>query len=167
MNLNLSVLPNKNGNNLKIGIVLSRFNKSVGQVCFKSCLRELSHLGVSINNIIYISVPGALELGAALSWIAERLKPNALIALGAVIRGNTYHFQIVSNEMARAITEVTFRTGIPIANGVLTTETKKQAESRAERKGRDCANVAVEMANLAFALKSGELKTRGKNLDMR
>jgi 6,7-dimethyl-8-ribityllumazine synthase len=77
---------------------------------------------------------------------------DALIALGAVIRGDTYHFEIVSNESASGISSVALDTGVPIANGILTTETDEQAEVRASQKGRDCAEVAVEMANLLRAV---------------
>src|SRR5690554_1848387 len=99
-----------------------------------------------------VTVPGALELGVALAQMAETFEFDALIALGAVIRGDTYHFEVVSNESAAAISRVALETGIPVANGVLTTENEEQAEVRAEQKGRDCAQAAVEMANLVAAL---------------
>jgi 6,7-dimethyl-8-ribityllumazine synthase len=99
-----------------------------------------------------VTVPGALELGVTLARMAETFEFDALIALGAVIRGETYHFEIVSNESASAIARVALETGIPVANGVLTTETDEQAEARAADKGRDCAQCAVEMANLVAAL---------------
>jgi 6,7-dimethyl-8-ribityllumazine synthase len=99
-----------------------------------------------------VSVPGALELGVTLAQMAETFEFDALIALGAVIRGETYHFEIVSNESASAISRVSLETGIPVANGVLTTDTDEQAQVRAAEKGRDCARTAVEMANLVAAL---------------
>jgi len=103
-----------------------------------------------------ITVPGALELGVTLARMAESYEFDALIALGAVIRGETYHFEIVSNESASAIARVALETGIPVANGVLTTETDEQAEVRAAEKGADCARCAVEMANLVAALEPEE-----------
>jgi 6,7-dimethyl-8-ribityllumazine synthase len=109
-------------------------------------------LGVDERDIMVVTVPGALELGVTLARMAETFEFDALIALGAVIRGETYHFEIVSNESASAIARVALETGIPVANGVLTTETDEQAEARAADKGRDCAQCAVEMANLVAAL---------------
>ena len=105
-------------------------------------------------DVMVATVPGALELGVALSHMAETFEFDALIALGAVIRGETYHFEVVSNEMATAITRISLETGIPIANGVLTVDTDEQAQARAP--GRDCAQVAVEMANLVAALEPEE-----------
>src|SRR5690606_23532360 len=113
---------------------------------------ELAKLGVDERDVMVVSVPGALEMGLPLAQMAETFEFDALIALGAVIRGETYHFELVSNESASAISRVALETGIPVANGVLTTETEEQAEARAEDKGRDCARAAVEMANLVAAL---------------
>src|SRR3546814_16544833 len=93
-----------------------------------------------------VTVPGALELGVTVAQMAETFEFDALIALGAVIRGETYHFEIVSNESASAISRVALETGIPVANGVLTTDTDEQAQERATEKGRDCARSAVELA---------------------
>jgi 6,7-dimethyl-8-ribityllumazine synthase len=115
-------------------------------------LQELESLGVDERDIMVVTVPGALELGVTLARMAETFEFDALIALGAVIRGETYHFEIVSNESASAISRISLETGIPVANGVLTTETDEQAEVRAADKGRDCAQCAVEMANLVAAL---------------
>lgn len=146
------VNPNLDGEGLHIGIVRSRFNEEIGNIQLKACLKELNYLGVDENDIVIFSVPGALELGVALLHIAESNKFDSLIALGAVIRGDTYHFDIVSNEMARSISSISLDTGIPIANGVLTVDTIKQAELRAFDKGIDCARVAVEMSNLVSIL---------------
>ncbi len=144
--------PDLNGEGLHIGIVRARFNEPVGQAELESCLAELAELGVDERDVMLVSVPGALELGVALAQMAETFEFDALIALGAVIRGDTYHFEIVSNESASAISRVALETGIPVANGVLTTDTDEQAQSRAAEKGRDCARSAVEMANLVAAL---------------
>lgn len=144
--------PDLNGEGLHIGIVRARFNEEIGQTELAACLEELAKLGVDERDVMVVTVPGALELGVALAQMAETFEFDALIALGAVIRGDTYHFEVVSNESAAAISRVALETGIPVANGVLTTENEEQAEIRAEQKGRDCAQAAVEMANLVAAL---------------
>ncbi|MFM7008330.1 MAG: 6,7-dimethyl-8-ribityllumazine synthase, partial [Betaproteobacteria bacterium] len=133
-------------------IVRARFNEDIGLIELDACLQELESLGVDERDIMVVTVPGALELGVTLARMAETFEFDALIALGAVIRGETYHFEIVSNESASAISRISLETGIPVANGVLTTETDEQAEVRAADKGRDCAQCAVEMANLVAAL---------------
>ncbi len=148
--------PDMNGEGLHIGIVRARFNEEIGLIELDTCLQELEALGVDERNIMVITVPGALELGVTLARMAESYEFDALIALGAVIRGETYHFEIVSNESASAIARVALETGIPVANGVLTTETDEQAEERAAEKGADCARCAVEMANLLAALEPEE-----------
>ncbi|MFO7748360.1 MAG: 6,7-dimethyl-8-ribityllumazine synthase [Orrella sp.] len=147
-----TISPDLNGEGLHIGIVRARFNETVGLTELDSCLLELQELGVDERDIMIVSVPGALELGLTLAQMAETLEFDALIALGAVVRGETYHFEVVSNESAAAMSRVSLETGIPVVNGVLTTETEAQADERASGKGRDCAQVAVEMANLMAAL---------------
>lgn len=147
-----TLTPDMNGEGLHIGIVRARFNEDIGLIELDACLQELESLGVDERDIMVVTVPGALELGVTLARMAETFEFDALIALGAVIRGETYHFEIVSNESASAIARVALETGIPVANGVLTTETDEQAEARAADKGRDCAQCAVEMANLVAAL---------------
>lgn len=144
--------PDLNGEGLHIGIVRARFNEPIGLAELESCLAELAELGVDERDVMLVSVPGALELGLALAQMAETFEFDALIALGAVVRGDTYHFEIVSNESASAISRVALETGIPVANGVLTTDSDEQAQARAAEKGRDCARSAVEMANLVAAL---------------
>lgn len=144
--------PDLNGEGLHIGIVRARFNEEIGQAELDACLAELAELGVDERDVMVVSVPGALELGVTLAQMAETFEFDALIALGAVIRGETYHFEIVSNESASAISRVALETGIPVANGVLTTDTDEQAQARAADKGRDCARASVEMANLVAAL---------------
>ncbi|TCT06288.1 6,7-dimethyl-8-ribityllumazine synthase [Paralcaligenes ureilyticus] len=144
--------PDMNGEGLHLGIVRARYNEEIGLSELEACVAELAELGVDERDVMVVSVPGALELGVTLAQMAETFEFDALIALGAVIRGQTYHFEIVSNESASAISRVALETGIPIANGVLTTDTDEQAQARAVDKGRDCARAAVEMANLVAAL---------------
>ncbi|AEK63258.1 6,7-dimethyl-8-ribityllumazine synthase [Collimonas fungivorans] len=143
---------NLDGADLRIGIVQARFNEDVCHGLISACLAELKHLGVADEDILHVTVPGALEIPLALQKMAETMQFDALIAIGAVIRGETYHFELVSNESGAGITRVGLDAGIPIANAVLTTENDEQAEARMEEKGTDAARVAVEMANLAIAL---------------
>jgi 6,7-dimethyl-8-ribityllumazine synthase len=147
------------GDNLRIGIVQARFNDIVGSGLLKACLAQLAQLGVAHQDILHVTVPGALEIPLALQKMAESEQFDALIALGAVIRGETYHFELVSNESGAGITRVGLDYGIPIANAVLTTENDAQAEARMTEKGADAARVAVEMANLTQALE--ELQEAG------
>ena len=130
----------------------ARFNEDVCHGLLSACLQELKNLGVADEDILHVTVPGALEVPLVLQKMAESNQFDALVALGAVIRGETYHFEIVSNESAAAISRIALETGIPVANGVLTTDTDEQALARAADKGRDCARAAVEMANLVAAL---------------
>ncbi|HEY4072708.1 MAG TPA: 6,7-dimethyl-8-ribityllumazine synthase [Herbaspirillum sp.] len=143
---------NFDGEGLRIGIVQSRFNEDVSHGLLASCLAELKHLGVQDEDILHVSVPGALEIPLALQNMAETDQFDALVAIGAVIRGETYHFELVANESGAGITRVGLDSGIPIANAVLTTETDEQAEARMAAKGAEAARAAVEMANLAIAL---------------
>jgi 6,7-dimethyl-8-ribityllumazine synthase len=144
--------PDLSGAGLRIGIVRSRFNEAIGLAMLEACGERLKELGVT--NVTTTSVPGALEAPLALQKLANTGHYDALIALGAVIRGETYHFEVVSNESASGLMQVQLDTGIPIANGILTADTDAQAEKRAAQKGRDCAEVAVEMANLAKSIAS-------------
>ena len=136
------------GEGLRIGIVVARFNADIGDGLLASCTAELTKLGVAADDVTIVSVPGALEAPLILQQMAVSDAYDALIALGAVIRGETYHFEVVSNESARGIMAVQLDTGIPIANGILTAENDDQATARMAQKGADCASVAVEMANL-------------------
>jgi 6,7-dimethyl-8-ribityllumazine synthase len=140
------------GEGLRIAIVQARFNPDVGDRQREACVDELLRLGVSSDDIVVAKVPGALEIPLTLAQLAETGRFDAMIALGAVIRGETYHFEVVSNESAAGIAKVALEFHIPIANGVLTTENDAQALDRAADKGRDCARVSVEMANLLFAI---------------
>lgn len=144
--------PDLDGSGLRIGIVLSRFNAEVGEALLASCSAALEKLGVRAADICVVTVPGALEVPLALQKLANTERYDALIALGAVIRGETYHFEIVANESAGGITAVALDSGVPIANGILTTEDDGQAMARVEQKGADCAAAAVEMANLMLNL---------------
>lgn len=146
------VQPDLDAQGMRIGIVQSRFNASVCQGLLASCLAELARLGVADEDILHVTVPGALEIPFALQKMAETEQFDALIALGAVIRGETYHFELVANESGAGITRVGLDFGIPIANAVLTTENDAQAEARMADKGREAALAAVEMANLALVL---------------
>jgi 6,7-dimethyl-8-ribityllumazine synthase len=140
--------PDHRGAGLRVGIVMSRFNSAVGEGLLSSCTATLRKHEVAASNIHIVTVPGALEAPIALQKMALSGRYDALIALGAVIRGETYHFEIVSNEMASGITTVQLDTGVPIANGILTTENDDQALARMMEKGADCAIAAIEMANL-------------------
>ena len=145
--------PDLNGAGLRIAIVMGRFNIDVGEGLLSSCTEALAKHGVRAEDIYIVTVPGALEIPLALQTLAHSDEYDALIALGAVIRGETYHFEIVSNESCRGISEVQLETGVPIANGILTTEDDDQALARMSQKGADCAAAAVEMANLLRNLK--------------
>jgi len=140
--------PDLRGEGLRIGIVVSRFNPEVGEALLAACTAALKKHGVRASDVRVVTVPGALEAPLALQKLANTGKFDALIALGAVIRGETYHFEIVANESAGGITTVALDTGVPVANGILTTENDDQAGARAAQKGADCAAVAIEMANL-------------------
>ena len=141
-----------NGTNLRIAIVVARFNKAIGEGLLASCLAELEKLGVKRADIHVATVPGALEIPFALQELACTEKFDALVALGAVIRGETFHFEVVSNESAAGVMSVQLHTGVPVANGILTTNTDEQAAARMTEKGADCARAAVEMANLVKAI---------------
>lgn len=140
--------PDLSGAGLRIGIVMSRFNQEVGEGLLSSCTAALTQHGVRASDIQIVTVPGALEAPLALQKLANSGKFDALIALGAVIRGETRHFEVVADESASGITSVTLDTGVPIANGILTTDDDDQALARMSQKGTDCALAAIEMANL-------------------
>ena len=136
------------GKKLVIGIVQARFNQSVTNALAKACWDELLACGVQEKNIEHVQVPGALEVPVALQAMAEKGGYDALIALGCIVRGETYHFELVSNESAAGVTRVSLDHQLPIANAILTTENMDQAVARQVDKGRDAAQVAIEMANL-------------------
>lgn len=136
------------GRDLRIGVVQARFNAAITDQAAKACLAELDRLGVAARHVKHVLVPGALEIGVALAAMAQSDDFDALIAIGCIIRGETYHFELVANESGAAVTRVSLDHSVPIANAVLTVENEAQAWARAEDKGRDAARVAVEMANL-------------------
>ena len=136
------------GKGLRIALVQARFNADITDALAQACKQELLVLGVAERDIHHLTVPGALEVPVALQALAERAKYDALIALGCIIRGETYHFELVANELGAGVTRIALDYQIPIANAILTTEDQAQAQERQIDKGRDAARVAVEMANL-------------------
>ncbi|HUL40331.1 MAG TPA: 6,7-dimethyl-8-ribityllumazine synthase [Burkholderiales bacterium] len=142
------VEPELNGVNLRLGIVMSRFNPEISAGLLTACREELLKHGVTEEAVTLVAVPGALEIPVALQKMANSGKFDALIALGAVIRGETYHFEIVANQSASGMASVQLDSGVPVANAVLTTLDERQARERMGRKGAEAARVAIEMANL-------------------
>src|SRR5262249_39047684 len=147
-----TIAPDLDGASLRIGIVQARFNEWAGQALAAACLAELAELGVEDDDITHVTVPGALEIPLALARLAQTEDFDALIAIGCVIRGETYHFEVVANESARGVAHVALQYNVPVANAILTTDDEAQARARVDEKGRDAARVAVEMANLMWAL---------------
>jgi 6,7-dimethyl-8-ribityllumazine synthase len=141
----------QSGAGLRIGIVSSRFNRELVAQLLARAEAELTALGVRAEDIMRTSVAGALEIPLALQWMAQSGRFDALIALGAVVRGDTYHFEVVANESARGVMDVALEFGIPVANGILTTDDEAQAQARAD-KGAEAVRVAIEMARLRIAL---------------
>jgi 6,7-dimethyl-8-ribityllumazine synthase len=146
------LLPKVSGDGRRVAIVLSRFNAVIGDRLLAGALRGLSEAGVAERDVLVVSVPGALESPLALQRLAQSGEYDALVALGAVVRGETYHFEIVANESAAGIASVQLEFGIPIGNGVLTTNTDLQALERADTKGFEAAQAALEVANLLDAI---------------
>jgi 6,7-dimethyl-8-ribityllumazine synthase len=146
------IAPDFDGAGLRIGIVQARFNEWAGRALAQACLNELVTLGVDEDDITHITVPGALEVPLALARLAATEDFDALVAIGCVIRGETYHFEIVAQESARGVSRVSAEYAVPVANAILTTDSDEQARARVDEKGRDAARVAVEMANLMLAL---------------
>ncbi|MES2786514.1 MAG: 6,7-dimethyl-8-ribityllumazine synthase [Pseudomonadota bacterium] len=136
------------GKGLTIGIVQARFNASITDALAAACMAELIALGVEADRIDHVTVPGALEVPVALQAMAEKSNYDALIALGCVIRGETYHFELVANESAAGVSRVSLDYQVPIANAIITTENMEQALARQSEKGVDAARVVVEMCNL-------------------
>ena len=141
-----------NGKKLKVGIVQARFNAARTDALARACKAELLALGVAEKDIHHVTVPGALEVPVALQALAEKAGYDALVAIGCIIRGETYHFELVANESGAGVTRVSLDYQLPIANAILTTEDMPQAIARQEEKGREAARVAVEMANLLESL---------------
>jgi len=141
-----------NGAGLVIGIVQARFNAALTDKIAQACRYELAALGVAERHVTHVTVPGALEIPVALKAMADSDDFDALVAIGCVIRGETYHFELVANESGAGVTRVALDHQIPVANAILTVDTEAQAWERVEDKGRDAARVAVEMANLMSEL---------------
>jgi 6,7-dimethyl-8-ribityllumazine synthase len=146
------IAPSTEGAGRRVAIVVSRFNAEIGDGLLGGALRALAEAGVADGDILVVSVPGALETPLALQRLAQDGDYDALVALGAVVRGETYHFEIVSNESAAGVSSVMLEFGIPIGNGILTCETDAQALARMDTKGYEAAQAALELANLSDAL---------------
>jgi 6,7-dimethyl-8-ribityllumazine synthase len=144
----LELDPDLSGTGLRVGIAMSRFNIDVCEGLLGACTAELRKLGVRADDMLLVSVPGALELPLALERMARSQRFDALVALGAVIRGETYHFEVVAERSAAGVARVQLESGVPVANGILTTDDEDQAQARASTKGIEAARAAVEMANL-------------------
>ena len=143
------------GTGRRVAIVLSRFNAEIGDGLLAGALRALDEAGVPTESVAVVTVPGALESPLALQRLAQTGDFTALVALGAVVRGETYHFEIVANESAAGLSSVQLEFGIPIGNGILTCETEEQARARMDAKGFEAARAAIELANLLDAIDEG------------
>lgn len=146
------IVSSQKGLHRRVGIVLSRFNPAIGDALLQSALRGLAEAGVADDAITVVTVPGALEAPLALQRMAQSGDFDALIALGAVIRGETYHFEIVANQSAAGVAALALDFGMPIGNGILTCDTDAQAVARTDSKGREAALAALELANLLDAI---------------
>jgi 6,7-dimethyl-8-ribityllumazine synthase len=144
--------PNLAGRDRRVALVVSRFNGDIGEGLLKSALRALAEAGVAEHGIMIVTVPGALETPLALQRLAQTGDFDALVALGAVVRGDTYHFEIVANESAAGVSSVQLEFGIPVGNGILTCDTEEQARARMDTKGYEAAQAALELANLLDAI---------------
>lgn len=147
-----TIAPDLDGAGLRIGVVRARFNSWAGEALLAACLRELSNLGVDEDDVTVLAVPGALEVPLALATLASNGDFDALIGLGCVIRGETYHFEIVAQQSAAGLSRVALDHRVPVINAILTTDNDEQARTRAVGKGTEAARVAIEMANLLWAL---------------
>ena len=150
------IAPNLDGAHMRVAIVQSRFNPAIGEGLLAGALRGLKEAKVADDRVTVVSVPGALETPLALQRLAQTGDYDAMVAIGAVIRGETYHFEIVCNESAAGLSSVALEFGIPIGNGILTCDTDAQAEARMEQKGLEAAQAAIEMANLLQAIDDNE-----------
>jgi 6,7-dimethyl-8-ribityllumazine synthase len=142
------IVPRIDGAERRVGLVLSRFNPAIGEGLLAGALRALGEAGVADDAVTLVSVPGALETPQALQRLAQSGEYDALVALGAVIRGETYHFEIVANESARGVAEVALQFGVPIGNAILTCDSDEQALARMDAKGYEAVQAALELANL-------------------
>ncbi|MCC7327311.1 MAG: 6,7-dimethyl-8-ribityllumazine synthase [Burkholderiales bacterium] len=148
------IAPDLSGAAWRVGLVLSRFNPEIGDGLLAGALRGLAEAGVRDECIVLATVPGALESPLVLQRLAQSGEYDALVALGAVIRGDTYHFEIVCNESAAGVSSVSLEFGIPIGNGILTCDTDAQAQARMDQKGYEAARTAIEVTNLLQAIDS-------------
>lgn len=143
---------------LRIAIIVSRFNNLITDRLLEGALEELARAGAKKEDVDVISVPGAWEMPVVAAELARLRKTDAMVCLGCVVRGDTAHFDFVAGENARGLTDVSRESGIPVANGVLTTNTMEQAIDRAGgsmgNKGAEAAACAVEMALLMRQLRS-------------
>jgi len=146
------IASNLRGQGRRVAVVLSRFNPAVGDGLLSGALRGLREAGVAEGDITVVTVPGALEIPLAAQRFAQSGDIDAIVALGAVIRGETYHFEVVSNESAAGLSGVQLEFGVPIGNGILTTNTDEQAQLRADQKGYEAVQAALEVANLLDAI---------------
>ncbi|MCC6197238.1 MAG: 6,7-dimethyl-8-ribityllumazine synthase [Burkholderiales bacterium] len=146
------IVPNLDGASLRVAIVQSRFNPAIGEGLLGGALRALRDARMPDERVTVMTVPGALETPLALQRLAHTGRYHALVALGAVIRGETYHFEIVCNESAAGVASVALESGVPIGNGILTCDTDAQAEARMDQKGYEATQAAIEMANLMRAI---------------
>lgn len=147
-----SVPANLNGDGVRVGVVQARFNEEITGGLWRACCSELLRMGVQNDDILHMTVPGALEIPITLQRLAQSGEFDVLIALGTVIKGGTYHFELVCNESARGVSQVALDYDIPIVNMILTTYSEDQAIERIEEKGLDAARCAIEMGNLMMAL---------------
>lgn len=141
----------RDGAGLRIGIVASRFNDTIVSKLLEGAADQLERLGVKSADVLQLSVPGALEIPLALQWMAQTERFDALVAIGAVVRGETHHFEVVANESARGVMDVALEYGLPVGNAILTTEDEAQALARLD-KGAEAVRVVVEMARLRTGL---------------
>ena len=146
------IAPNVQGVDRRVAVVLSRFNPEVGERLLEGALRALREAKVKDDDVLVVTVSGALETPLALQRLAQTGDYDALVALGAVVRGETYHFEIVANQSASGVSSVALEFGIPVGNGILTTDTDAQALERAASKGYDAAQAALELATLLDAI---------------
>lgn len=147
-----SVPANLNGDGLRVGVVQARFNQEITDGLWLACCGELLRLGVQNDDILHLTVPGAMEIPLALQRLAQSGSFDVVVALGAVIKGDTYHFEIVCDQSAAALRDLALDLEIPVVNMILTTYTEDQAIERIEEKGMDAARCAVEMGNLMMTL---------------
>ena len=142
------MLSNKDIKSLNVGIVYSRFNEPVVKELLNSCLDHLKLEGIDENHILKKEVPGALEIPMMINAYATKKKFDVLIGVGAVIRGETYHFEVVSDQSANGLMQVQLRHNIPVINAIITTNSGEEAFARTKIKGKEAAAGAIEMALL-------------------